>query len=176
MKNELRKFAKEKRHHLDIETLSEKIIDKLINLDEYKNSKNILNYYSFGFEICTHKCFEDKTKNWFLPRINIDDLDICPFNCEKLTKNKYGILEPSTTPINDINLIDMIIIPSICSDRNGYRIGYGKGFYDRLLKKLNNDCIKVILTYSDFFFDNVYPDEYDEKGKIIITDKEIYKI
>ena len=70
----------------------------------------------------------------------------------------------------------MIIIPALAADKNGYRIGYGKGYYDRFLKTLKHNPVKVVLTYSDLLFDNIFPDEFDEKCNIIITDKEIYRI
>lgn len=174
MKNKLRQFAKEYRKTLDTKALGEKIYNKLLELSEYKAAKNVCCYYSFGEEVSTIKLFEDKRKNWFLPKIEGDNLLICPYDKNNLQYNKYKILEAQTLPT--LSNLDMIIIPALAADKKGYRIGYGKGYYDRLLKQINYPILKVILTYSDLLLATIYPDTFDEKCDIIITDKEIYKI
>lgn len=176
MKKEIRKYAKEYRKSLDTEKLSLKIYKNLVNLKEYKNSKNICTYYSIGYEVKTTLYLEDNSKNWYLPRINDTDLEICRFNPNCLKENCYKIPEPKTPKETDLSKIDMIIIPCLAADKNGYRIGYGKGFYDRLLKNLKHNPIKVVLSYSNLLFDNIFPDTFDEKCDIIITDEDIYRI
>ena len=176
MKNQLRQKAKDIRKNIHVELFSKKVIEHLINSDFYKNAKNILCYYSIGSEVCTHSLFKDKSKNWFLPRINGDNLDVCKYSNQLVCKNNFKVLEPLTEVLEDLTIIDLIIIPCICADKNGYRLGYGKGYYDRLLKQFDDKVIKIILTYSELFFDNVYPDNFDEKADIIITDKKLHII
>lgn len=176
MKNQLRQKSKLIRKELDVDILSQKVKHNLLNSDIYQNAKNILCYYSIGSEVCTHSYFEDKSKNWFLPRINGDNLDVCLYSDELTCKNNFNVLEPDTAVINNLSIIDLIIIPCLSADINGYRIGYGKGYYDRLLKQFNNNVKKVILTYSDLFFESVYPDNFDEKADVVITDKNVFII
>lgn len=61
--------------------------------------------------------------------------------------NSYGIPEP--TQGNEISpeLIDMVIIPLLYFDKSGNRVGYGKGYYDRFLKKCRKDCLKIGFSY-----------------------------
>ncbi len=174
MKKELRKWAKEKRATLDVENLSSLIRERLFSSQIYKNAQNILSYYSFGSEVCTLNYFQDKSKNWFLPKIEGDELLICPY-CDDFSINKFNILEPTSLPIS-YEGIDMVIIPALAADKNGYRIGYGKGYYDRLLKKLPKTVVKVVLVYKDLFLDDVHPDSYDEKCDYIVTEKNMLKI
>lgn len=176
MKNQLRQKAKLIRKQLDVELLSDKVKEQLFSSNVYKQAKNILCYYSIGSEVCTHLYFDDKSKNWFLPRINGDVLDICKYSSDLVCKNNFKVLEPQTEKVNDLSIIDLIIIPCVCADKNGYRLGYGKGYYDRLLKCFDDGVKKVILTYSDLFFDNVFPDNFDERAEIVITDKKVYII
>lgn len=63
--------------------------------------------------------------------------------------NNVGIDEPVNG--NEIlsNEIEMIIVPLLGFDRKGYRVGYGKGYYDRFLKKCNSDCVKIGFSYFD---------------------------
>lgn len=175
MKNQLRKISLEKRKNFPVEMCSEKIIKNLFSLDEYKDAKNILCYYPLKYEIQTQNCFIDTTKTWFLPRVNGQNLEICKFEKDKLVCGSFNIQEPCTESIDNLNILDSIIIPAVAADKNGYRIGYGKGYYDRFLPKLSTKCVKIILVYSDCLFDNVYPNEYDVKTDIIITDKEILR-
>ncbi len=175
MKNQLREFAKNTRKKLNIKELSNEIIKNFKSLDEYSRAKNICCYYSFKDEIYTHDLFNDRTKNWYMPKIEKDNLLICPYCKNKLKENIYKIKEPDTDFVNR-EIIDLIIIPALAADKNGYRIGWGKGYYDRFLKTLKHNPIKIIFTYSDLFFDSIYPNSFDEKCDIIITEKEIYRI
>ena len=176
MKNNLRKIAKEKRKQIFCSAFDLKIKQNLFDLEEYKKAKNIMCYYSFGSEVSTLEFFSDKTKNWYLPRIDCDDLLVCPYIENEFLENKYKILEPKTIPIVDLSIVDMVIIPALCADKNGYRVGYGKGYYDRFLKKLSKSCKKVILVYSDLLFDTVYPEFHDEKADYIVTELNILNL
>ncbi|MEO7766605.1 MAG: 5-formyltetrahydrofolate cyclo-ligase, partial [Ferruginibacter sp.] len=61
--------------------------------------------------------------------------------------NKYGIEEP----VEGIDMypmeIDLVIVPLLCFDKKGNRVGYGKGFYDRFLKQCRKDCVKIGFSY-----------------------------
>lgn len=64
-----------------------------------------------------------------------------------LVENKWGIREPvDGERVNDAD-IDMVLVPLLCFDRQGHRVGYGKGFYDKLLRKCRSDCLKIGLSY-----------------------------
>ncbi|WP_341664798.1 5-formyltetrahydrofolate cyclo-ligase [Blattabacterium cuenoti] len=66
-----------------------------------------------------------------------------------LTKKKYGILEPISMHkfIVSISLIEVIFIPLLIFDCKGYRIGYGKGFYDRFILLCRKNIIKIGLSF-----------------------------
>ena len=176
MKNELRKISLEKRKNLSTDLLSKKIIANLITLEEYKKAKNILCYYPLKYEVQTQECLNDNSKNWFLPRVNNLDLEFCHYNKDELKIGAYGILEPIGPKISTLRNMDMAIIPAVAADINGYRIGYGKGYYDRFLSSFDYPILKVIVIYSELIYPNIFPNEYDKKSDIIVTDKEILRI
>lgn len=63
--------------------------------------------------------------------------------------NHLGIDEPETGEIISPKEIDLILIPLLCFDKSGHRVGYGKGFYDQFLKECREDAIKVGLSFFD---------------------------
>lgn len=174
MKNTIRKQAIEKRRTLDCIELSNEIVKNLISVKEYQKSKNIICYYPLNYEVNTKILLENKLKNWYLPRVNGESLEICP--CSNLKKGSFGIIEPQSKPIKYYENIDMVIIPACAADRKGYRLGWGKGYYDRFLPKLDNKCIKVIVIYSQLLYDSVFPEKHDIKADLIVTDKEILRL
>lgn len=62
-------------------------------------------------------------------------------------KNEWGIHEPVNGNLVDEQLIDLVFVPLLAFDEDGYRVGYGKGFYDKFLAKCRPDVLKVGLSY-----------------------------
>ena len=85
--------------------------------------------------------------NIVVSRSNLDNFEMQHFILEEenLTENKWGILEPSSESGREVQpeQMDMIIIPLLCFDKQGNRVGYGKGFYDRFLQKCYPKALKV---------------------------------
>ena len=67
----------------------------------------------------------------------------------ELRRNAWDIDEPVHDEFVETGKIDIILVPGLCFDRAGHRVGYGKGFYDRFLKMLRADCKKIGLSYFD---------------------------
>lgn len=68
-----------------------------------------------------------------------------------LVENKWGIPEPITTGLTLIepSAIDLVLVPLLAFDRQGHRVGYGKGYYDRFLADCRPDCLKIGLSLFD---------------------------
>ncbi|MCX2718328.1 5-formyltetrahydrofolate cyclo-ligase [Lentiprolixibacter aurantiacus] len=65
----------------------------------------------------------------------------------RLVKNKWNIPEPENGIQISETQIDVVFLPMLAFDREGYRVGYGKGFYDRFLEKCREDVIKIGLSF-----------------------------
>ncbi|QDW27391.1 5-formyltetrahydrofolate cyclo-ligase [Pedobacter sp. KBS0701] len=89
-----------------------------------------------------------------------------------LKKNLYNILEPQKGNLHE-GEIDMVVIPLLAFDKQGYRVGYGKGFYDRFLRDINAQKIGLSLHPAIEKIDDV--NEYDIKLDFCITPTEIIK-
>lgn len=62
-------------------------------------------------------------------------------------QNQWGIYEPAGGNIIDPQELDLIFVPLLVADKNGYRVGYGKGYYDRFLQQCRDDVIKAGFSY-----------------------------
>jgi 5-formyltetrahydrofolate cyclo-ligase len=84
------------------------------------------------------------------PRVNHENghLEHFAFGAESdLLQNNWGISEPVPGVVVTEEMIDMVLVPLLCFDRDGHRVGYGKGFYDKFLARCRPDCISVGLSY-----------------------------
>ena len=158
-KQQLRKWAKEERKKLNIEPLSQKLVEKLKNTEEYKQAKNIMIYYPLKDEVNLLSLLQDKTKNFYLPKIEGENLLCCPYNendnlCESCFKTKEPLTEPC-----EKSLIDLVIVPALAVDKNNYRLGYGGGFYDRFLAEAN--VLKLVCISKNFIVESVFPETHD---------------
>lgn len=181
-KKELRKRIRQLKSNITEfkrEEASKEIFSKLADLDVFKKSKYILLYYSMSDEIDT-TLFIDKLykgvygdKKVLLPLVCGDDLEIKYYNPNELKQGYKGIYEPTGKSIEDINLIDMIIVPGVAFDANCNRMGRGKGFYDRLLSTVKS--YKIGVGYNFMIIDNLPHDEYDISLDCIITPECIYR-
>lgn len=81
---------------------------------------------------------------------------------EDLTPGRLGILEPqSKGPSFPLEKIDLVLVPGVAFDVNGYRLGYGQGFYDRFLQGLKPGTGIVGVAYSFQIIASVYPEAHD---------------
>ncbi|MHA4847082.1 5-formyltetrahydrofolate cyclo-ligase [Flavitalea antarctica] len=90
-------------------------------------------------------------------------------------KNKYDILEPIGNAIVAPVLIDLVFVPLLAFDKNGFRVGYGKGYYDRYLIRCRKDVVKIGFS----FFGAVEPvsdiNEFDVPLDYCITPSRLYE-
>ena len=166
-KSELRKQLLDKRKTLNIEKLSALLCEKIIETKEYKIAKNIFAYYPKEYEVDISSLFNDKEKNWFLPKVVGKEMEFIKYNVgERLIKSEFGVFEPEGEKTSLIP--DLIIVPALSADKNGYRLGYGRGFYDRFL---SNADFNNVTTMSPVFFDLIV-----EKLPVEIHDIRISKV
>lgn len=180
-KNEIRKLLKNKRLQLSKDenlTKSKQIKNRLFKMEEFKKAKNILFYVSYNGEVFTHEAIEEALINKIVvvPISNKNDYSLIFSKLDSfkdLEEGTYGILEPKKDLIKEISIdkIDLIIIPGIGFDLRGNRIGYGKGFYDRLLK--NTDALIIALAFEFQIIEKIPTENHDRSADIIITEKRI---
>ncbi len=88
--------------------------------------------------------------------------------------NAYNILEPVSGGVITAEELDLVIVPLLICDKNGNRVGFGKGFYDRFLKDCRDDCIKVGVSYFEPVDSIDDADEFDVPLNFCITPQAVY--
>lgn len=174
-KSQLRKLAFKIRLSMTEDQVfeeSEEIARRLFNSDIYKSAKRVFSYYSINNEVDTSDInriiLKDK-KKLALP-VCIDDYNLEFHQIDDLTQVERGVLNiPIPKKKNKIvpQSYDIMLMPGILFSKTGYRIGYGKGYYDRYLS--DKKIFKIGLTYDNLLIDDINHSEFDVKADYIIT-------
>ena len=180
LKSKLRKKLLKVRQKLNTKNthLNFNQIIKILKKEKITN-KIIGGYYPVNFEIDDLALLRKFKKNKFnisLPVIKKNfQMDFYSWSfSEPLKINKYGIPEPEN---KNIVYPDVLLIPLLAFDKNLNRLGYGGGYYDRLIEKLSKkkNIIKIGLAFSVQEIDKVPINMYDQKLDYIVTNKHIIK-
>ncbi len=112
-----------------------------------------------------------------VPKMTNDSRAIQNYRIDKNTQwksNRWGIQEPMQGNLIAENALDCIILPLIVFDQQGYRVGYGKGHYDRFLKKCKASAIKIGLCFEAPVKTIENVDAYDIPMDYCITPEKIF--
>lgn len=161
---------------------SKKISDNFFTLPELNTSKKIMSFVTKGKEVNTFVLMEKLLDEGYLLYVpftrkdktalgtaQINDLDF------DLKKGVFDVLEPLNNIRDEIppEDLDIIIVPGLVFTRDGYRIGYGGGYYDIFLAEYGNISLKVGFCFSQFIIDEFPIEEHDIAVDVIITEREI---
>ena len=175
-----------------------KLRKKILKLREVENFKNIKIDFDNVFDLLKKNNLTKKCIGGYFPvNHEIDDLEILKKLKKKkyqislpvikknfdmdfyrwsfddpLKINKYGIPEPFS---KQLIYPDILLVPLVAFDKNLNRLGYGGGYYDRVINKLSKkkDILKIGLALSVQKINNVPVTKYDKKLDYIVTDKYI---
>lgn len=156
-KQELRKLYKQKRKDLsfqEIESLQDRIYQQVFNLD-FSSVQNIHIFLTIEKqkEINTYPIIDFLRKQHKTILISKSDFTTATlthyiFNEDTILEvNKYGIPEPKNAVPFNVKEIDLVFVPLLISDEKKYRVGYGKGFYDRFLSECKPNVKTVGLNF-----------------------------
>ncbi|HKH10073.1 MAG TPA: 5-formyltetrahydrofolate cyclo-ligase [Rubrobacter sp.] len=163
-------------------SLGGRIIGDVLDLRSYERSNVVLAYASFGTEIPTDRFLRrvlEDGKTLLLPRVGHDGLDLHEVRdpAGDLAPGTWGIREPKPDlcPLADTHSVDFALIPGVAFDRRGRRLGYGGGYYDRLLAgALSNGTPLVSGAFEVQMVDEVPVGPHDASVDVVVTEEEIY--
>ena len=189
IKSQLRKYYLSKRKAISAEEIvikSQQITDLFFQKFDLLKVENIhiflpiIKHNEINTWLIIRRLQQESPKMAILiPKIIPENFEIenFLFDEKKLIVNPWGILEPSGENQDKIEpeKIDVVIIPLLIFDKNGNRVGYGKGFYDRFLQQCNPKTLKIGVCLEEPIetFEDV--NEFDIKMDFCITPIKIYK-
>lgn len=170
----LRKEIKQKKGRInpnDAKVKADRVFAEIETLREFKEAKTVLAFWALPDEIATQDFVLKWTglKRIVLPVVVGEELELRLFTgLDKLEQsNSFGIMEPKTGEIVNPSEIEFAIIPGVAFDRNGNRLGRGKGFYDRIMPQLKS-ILKVGIGYEFQLVDSIPVAEFDLPVDIVI--------
>jgi 5-formyltetrahydrofolate cyclo-ligase len=158
------------------------IEERLSGLNEFKTANMIFFFASFRSEVDTFGMIRTSLSNGrrvALPKVEGKALRLYEIkNLDELVSGCMNIPEPSVLTDDrniDINDVDVVIIPGAAFDETGNRMGYGGGFYDKLLAGLEKSIPIIAPTYEEQVIESVPVDSHDKKVGIIVTDRRVIR-
>ena len=191
MKQTIRKNILAQREQLPVDmraAYSSTITERLLQMPEYQQANAVLGYMNFGAEFASELWVARvlaECKRLALPKVNhhtnqldlywIDDLE------NQLAAGLWGIREPIVERckrLDRLNEIEFLLLPGVAFARDGARLGYGKGYYDKLLARLNDESgvahspVLAAGAYSMQLVEHIPQEATDRKVEWLVTENE----
>ena len=182
-KREIRKRIMALRNAMAPEAVAAKsseIIRRLTKLREIREASTLMVFLNFGSEVVTDDLIRwgwDAGKRIAVPLCRPEGRVLTPClvgGFDELETGNYGIREPKADRLRVVphEEIDAVLVPAVAFDRQGYRVGYGGGYYDRFLPKVPR-AAKIGAAFACQIVDAVPVDRYDAQVDRIVTEEGI---
>ncbi|MCL5023265.1 MAG: 5-formyltetrahydrofolate cyclo-ligase [Nitrospirae bacterium] len=183
-KSRIRKILLKKRDSLDPAVKKEKderVKERLLSVPDFRRAKVIFFFASFRSEVSTFTLIEEALrlgKSVLLPSVDRAKKELRLYEIRTLSEvssGYMGIPEPDVSEERerDINDAEVVIMPGAAFDAEGNRLGYGGGYYDRLLARLRRKIPLIALAYEEQIAEALPSDAHDIKVSAIVTDRRI---
>ena len=152
MKSELRKQVLQEMKAIPREqkqAMDQALTEGLLQYPFYQEANTIATYLSFPHEFQTHELIEQALrdgKKILIPKTYPKGrMDFVVYHPQQLVKTSFGLLEPQgNLEVVDASQIDLIHVPGLAFTTEGYRIGYGGGYYDRYLEHFSGHTLSTV--------------------------------
>ena len=179
-KRELRAKYKRTRASMPAELkkrLDRRLTESFLSLEEYKSCATLFIFVSSAIECDTSAMIADALssgKRLAVPRCGeiSGEMDFYYItSTDELEKGKFGILEPVPERCERVEDISegLCVVPGLCFDLEGYRVGFGKGYYDRFLQRFGGTTVGVC--YYKCIQNNLPKGVYDKPVDILVTER-----
>jgi 5-formyltetrahydrofolate cyclo-ligase len=150
--------------------------ERVLALPAVRDARTVMLFSSFGSEVDTGLLADRLHRSGvrvLLPFLDGRELHAAAHRAgDELVPSSYGAKEPAgRTPVDPME-IDVVVVPGLAFDREGYRVGYGAGYYDRFLSGLSGGTVRVGLCFSEQLVDAVPHGPADEPVDVIVTPTE----
>lgn len=185
MKKILRELLLQKRNLLtqeEIEAKSSLIHKQLMVSPLFQRANRVMLYISFRNEVLTSAIIKEllqKGKRVFIPitvpktkALIVSELKSLE---EDLQLGNFGVLEPKPEAVRELDpsCLDLILVPGVGFDMEGFRIGYGAGYYDRFLPRISKEVPTIGLAFEVQLVHQLPKDEYDYPVQYVLTEERL---
>ena len=168
----------------EIEQKSQDIIDQVLHLHEYVRARGIACYVNKDSEVNTRPLIRatlDQEKRVLIPVVKKGDIELFFSEIKdlgsELAPGTFGILEPKPENVHPVSLdtVDVIFVPGIVWDREGYRLGWGRGYFDRVIKNLPQHVRSAGLAFNMQLIGKVPRDQFDVPVDMVVTESRVIR-
>lgn len=176
-KQNLRKQCFDRRKQLDWLTykrLSQQVQSQLVSSECFVNAQTLALYSPINNEVATAQIFAVATeldKQIYFPRVAAADLEFFAVRTiDELVPGAFGVAEPVSGKKISVAELDLIVVPGVAFDLLGHRLGYGRGFYDRLLVGKSSRTVTVGLCFETQLCEQLPAEAHDQRLDFIATE------
>ncbi len=153
-------------------------------MHEYARARGIACYVSKDTEVDTRVLIRhalDHGKRVLIPVVRKGDVELFFSEIKdlgrELTPGTFGILEPKPEFVREVSLdqVDNMFVPGIAWDRNGYRLGWGRGYFDRVLKNLPQTVRSIGLAFNLQLINQIPRDQFDLPVDMVVTESRVIR-
>lgn len=170
----------------DREIRAARIATRVAELPAFQQARLLSSYVGVGEEVATaslvESCFEH-SRPVAVPWVGQGQLHLTRIrSLEELEGAPFGLLEPrpevkhSAERQVDPAAVSLYLVPGLAFDRHGGRVGFGKGYYDGLLRRAGNGPLRVALCFEVQLVDFVPMNDRDEPMDLVVTEDAVYRV
>lgn len=185
-KSRIRQQVLRKRDSIDPETKKAKDVltkEKILSLPEFQQATVIFLFASFRSEVSTSPLIEEALrlgKKVILPAVDTANKELRLYEIKGLNELSPGYMSIPEPVVpgereRDINDVTLAVMPGAAFDSRGNRLGYGAGYYDKLLSRLKRKIPLIALAYEEQIVDSLPSSPHDIKVNMIVTDKRVIR-
>ncbi len=144
--------------------------------DFFREARCLALYSAIHNEVSTDEILGqalDRGKSLVFPRVSGEDLEFVLIESpSELVSGAFGVKEPKSCNLVPVEKLDLIVVPGVAFDQRGHRLGYGRGYYDRVLAKCQSHCMKVGFAYDFQLVEELPATDYDETLSMLFTESQ----
>lgn len=158
---------------------SRRIAHRLLALPELRRAPTVMAFSSFGSEVDTGPLLEalaGRGVRLALPRIREGEITPVAYRLgDPVARAAFGALEPAAGQELEAAEIDVVVTPGVAFDREGFRVGYGGGFYDRFFRRAREGAFRVAIGFALQVVPPVPRGPADEPVDAVVTEDEVIR-
>jgi len=158
---------------------SEAIADRFLELPEAAGARTVLAFWSFGSEVDTAPLIarlRSRGTTVALPRIEGGEVvPVVATPGAAMTQTSFGAMEPAEGRVLEVAELDLVVVPGVAFDRSCDRMGYGAGYYDRLLGLRRDGAAAIAVAFSMQIVDRVPTGAIDRRIDGVVTELEVIR-